>query len=269
MTRNLFFIIALFLIICTQKDVQGQKKSVEKGKNPVLRVLTYNIHHGNPPSKPGLIDLDAIARVIIDSKADIVALQEVETGVNRSGKLDEAKLLGEKTGLHYQFFKAIDHDGGEYGIAMLSRYKFTDVKLVPLPQKITAEKRVMGYATIKVGKQQFIFANTHLDAMDTHQNRIVQMEHILTEFKNTALPVILCGDLNSDAGTAVINLLDTQFKRTCTENCGATFPEVNPTSTIDFIATKKIKWPLLEHKVIEDSYASDHRPVIAVFKTGK
>jgi hypothetical protein len=41
-----------------------------------LRVLTYNIHHCNPPSKEGLIDLDTIARVIAKQNPDLVALQE-------------------------------------------------------------------------------------------------------------------------------------------------------------------------------------------------
>lgn len=269
MTRTVSLFAALFLMLFSQIEVYGQKKSADKNSKQVLRIMTYNIHHANPPSKPDLIDLDAIARVIIDAKVDLVALQEVETGVNRSGKVDEAKMLAEKTGFNYHFFKAIDHDGGDYGIAILSRYKFKDATLVPLPQKITAEKRVLGYVTIKVGKQQFILANTHLDATKSHDNRNVQMEHILKEFEHTTLPVILCGDLNSVAGSEAINLLDSQFKRTCTENCGETVPQINPRRTIDFIATKNVKWPLLTHKVIEETYASDHRPVVAVFEIGK
>jgi endonuclease/exonuclease/phosphatase family metal-dependent hydrolase len=267
--NRITFIVSLFLLIGIQKEAQSQNKSADKSSKQLLRILTYNIHHGNPPSKPDLIDLDAIARVISESKADIVALQEVETGVNRSGGVNEAKILGEKTGLHYQFFKAIDHDGGDYGVAILSRYKFNDVKLVPLPQEIIAEKRVLGYLTVKIGKQQFIFANTHLDATRTHENRIVQMKSILKEFENVDLPVILCGDLNSVPGSETISLLDKQFKRTCVENCGFTSPQINPRNTIDFIATKNVKWTLLEHQVIEETYASDHRPVLATFNIGK
>lgn len=267
--NRITFIIAFFLLIGIRKEVEGQSKSPDKSSKQVLRVLTYNIHHGNPPSKPDLIDLDAIARVINESKADIVALQEVETGVNRSGGINEAKVLAEKTGLNYQFFKAIDHDGGDYGIAILSRYKFKDVKLVPLPQEIIAEKRVLGYLTVKIGKQHFVFANTHLDATKTQENRIVQMKGILKEFENMALPVILCGDLNSVPGSETIDLLDKQFKRTCIEACGHTSPQVNPRRTIDFIATKNVKWTLLEHRVIDETYASDHRPVLAVFNIAK
>jgi endonuclease/exonuclease/phosphatase family metal-dependent hydrolase len=267
--NRITFIISLFLQLYFLQNIQAQSKSADKNPTTVLRILCYNIHHANPPSKPELIDLDAIARVINNAKPDVVALQEVETGVNRSGGVDEAKILAEKTGLNYHFFKAIDYDGGDYGIAILSRCKIKSAKLVPLPQEITAEKRVLGYATIKVGKQKFILANTHLDATKTHENRIVQMKAILKEFEDATLPVILCGDLNSVAGTEVINLLDKQFKRTCVENCPGTIPVINPKRTIDFIATKNVKWPLLEYKVIEEAYASDHRPVFAVFNLGK
>lgn len=124
--------------------------------------------------------------MITASKADIVALQEVETGVSRSGGANEAKILAEKTGFQYHFFKAIDYDGGDYGIAILSRYPLKEIRLVPLPQQITAEKRILGYATIKVGKQKIIFANTHLDASRTDENRLVQMQSILKEFEHAA-----------------------------------------------------------------------------------
>lgn len=268
MNRVLLLIIIIFQI-SFQVNVQAQKKATDNNILKVLRIMTYNIHHGNPPSKPGVIDLDAIAKVINASKADIVALQEVEMGVNRSGGVNEAKILGEKTGLYYHFFKAIDHDGGDYGIALLSRYKIEDVKLIPLPQKTKAEDRVLGYATIKVGNQKIILANTHLDANDEDDNRNVQMERILKEFEHVSMPVILCGDLNSIAGSEAVNLLDRQFKRSCSGDCPATFPETNPKVTIDFIATKSVQWQLLKHEVIFDSYASDHRPVMATFNIGK
>lgn len=269
MTRTTFFLIALFLQLNFQPEGYAQTKPANKAIGKTLRIMSYNIHHANPPSKPDLIDLDAIARVITDSKADIIALQEVETGVNRSGKADEAKILAEKTGLHYHFFKAIDYDGGDYGIAILSRHKLKSAKLVPLPQQILAEKRILGYVTLKIDRQKIIFANTHLDASKTPENRIVQMQAILKEFESTNLPVILSGDLNSVAGSEVINLLDAQFKRTCIENCPGTSPQINPRRTIDFIATKNIKWPLLEYQVIAETYASDHRPVIATFNLAK
>src|SRR5690554_4929360 len=63
-----------------------------------LKVLSYNIHVGNPPGKPGVTDLKGIAKVINDSDADLVALQEVDVFTNRSGKnLDQATELARLT----------------------------------------------------------------------------------------------------------------------------------------------------------------------------
>ncbi len=261
------FIMLLSATLMFSGAGYGPHKPLQQTPDKMLRVMTYNIHHANPPSRPGFIDLDAIARVIVDSKADIVGLQEVENGARRSGIVNQTKLLAEKTGLHYyHFFKAIDYDGGDYGIAILSRYKLNDPELIRLPQNIKAEKRILAYAVIKVGKQSFIFANTHLDALQVHDNRIIQMQRIIEEFERMSLPVILVGDLNAVSGSEVINLLDAQFSRTCTKNCGRTVPQVMPWRTIDFIATKNLSWTLLKHNVIKETYASDHRPVIATFK---
>ena len=41
-----------------------------------IRVLTYNIHHGE--GMDGVIDLERIANVIRQTEADLVALQEVD-----------------------------------------------------------------------------------------------------------------------------------------------------------------------------------------------
>ena len=51
-----------------------------------LRVLTYNIHHGE--GTDGKLDLDRIARVIKAAEPDIVALQEVDQ------KIDDAVARG-------------------------------------------------------------------------------------------------------------------------------------------------------------------------------
>lgn len=260
--KKLLSAILLLLSFACQRKAAVQTTSATQE----LRVLCYNIHHANPPGKTGFIDIDAIARVIRDTHPDIVALQEVDRNTKRSGHIDEAKELAEKTGLQYQFFKAIDHDGGEYGLAILSRFPLTNTKLIPLPQAIKAEDRILALATLKVNGQNIIFANTHLDATRTHENRILQMKEILKTVEQEKLPIILCGDLNSVAGSETINLLDTQFKRTCIDNCAGTVPQNTPTRTIDFIATRNADWTLLKYEVIPETYASDHRPVLAVFK---
>lgn len=268
MKKIWFALIALILFSCHRKTV-SQGNAAGSSSQTTLRVLCYNIHHANPPAKEGLIDIDAIARVINEAKPDLVALQEVDKHTKRSGNIDEAKVIAEKTGLKYHFFKAIDHDGGEYGLAILSRFDIKDQDLTPLPQQVKAEERILACITVTVEKQEIVFANTHLDATRAPENRVVQMQEILKRFEQEKRPVILCGDLNSVAASEPINLLDTRFKRTCLTGCAGTVPQDTPRRTIDYIATSHLTWPLLSYDVIAETYASDHRPVIAVFKTGK
>ena len=52
-----------------------------------LKIMTYNIHHANPPSKEkdSTIDLKAVAAVINAARPDLVALQEIDVNNGRAG----------------------------------------------------------------------------------------------------------------------------------------------------------------------------------------
>ncbi len=237
----------------------------EAGKT--LKVMTYNIHHANPPSKTGLIDLDAVAAVIKNENPDLVGLQEVDRFTKRSGSIDEAKLLAEKTGLYYQFFKAIDYDGGEYGVAILSKFPISNGMQVALPHAIKAEERTLSYVSITLPNQmQLTFANTHLDATRSDSNRVVQMKRMLEVLAPKKEATIIVGDLNCESTTKPIILLDEKFTRSCINGCAPTIPQNVPTKTIDYIALRNAKWIVKEHRVIPELYASDHRPVVVVYQ---
>ena len=63
-----------------------------------LRVLTYNIHHGE--GVDGKIDLERIAAVIKSVEPHIVAVQEVDQGTARTARVDQPAELARLTGLH-------------------------------------------------------------------------------------------------------------------------------------------------------------------------
>lgn len=238
----------------------------EKGAK--IKVLSYNIHHCNPPSKAkeGLIDIPAVAKVIKESKADLVALQEVDVNTERSGKgVHEARELARLTGMHFFFVKTIDHQGGDYGIAVLSRFPILDSVSYKLPMKEGAggEPRGLAVITVKLkGGKKMLFASTHFDLKAA--NKPLQAEEINRIFRDQSLPVVLAGDFNSVPESDAIVLLDTEFRRSCKENCGFTIPEINPTRTIDYIMFRKPEQvEVLSHRVISEPYASDHLPVMA------
>ena len=256
---------------CAKKTVQGSGARATASAADGLKVLCYNIHHANPPSKPDFIDVAAIAQVIKQQDPHLVALQEVDVRTTRSGTtLHQAEELGRLTGMKAYFAKAIDYGGGEYGVAILSRFPMEQMTNTPLPtaEGTNGERRTLATAVIHIpGGKKIVFAVTHLDAQRGDTNRVLQITKIVEVIKGYTLPVILAGDLNAVPGTTTINILDSHFTRTCITGCPSTVPVVNPSRTIDFIAyAPRENFSVLQHRVIPETYASDHLPVFAQFQ---
>src|SRR6186997_642124 len=75
-----------------------------------LRVLTYNIHHGE--GTDGIVDLPRLAHIVKSVQPDLVALQEVDLGTERASGVDQLHVLAQLTGMRAQFGKAMDYAGG-------------------------------------------------------------------------------------------------------------------------------------------------------------
>lgn len=269
MRLNYFFALILggVLISCSPRN----NPATATGSSPAgsIKFMTYNVHHCNPPSKPGVIDVDAIAGVIRKENPDIVALQEIDVNTRRSGNINEAALLSQKTGYHsFHFSKSIDHEGGDYGIMILSKYPLSDMETHKLPTDPATggEPRVLSLATAQLpdGKKIRV-ASVHLD-FHGKTNGPLQMREVNRVLAKESLPVIIGGDFNATESSETIQLLDQAFSRTC-KHCAFTIEEGNEKQAIDFIAYKPgTAFSVRSHRVIEEDYASDHRPVQAELK---
>jgi len=91
-----------------------------------IRVMTYNIHVGVGMDKK--LDLPRIAAVIKDQRADLVGLQEVDRGVERTQRMDEIAELAKLTHMDYAFAFNLKYQGGQYGVAILSRAGLDEVR---------------------------------------------------------------------------------------------------------------------------------------------
>lgn len=257
--KSIIPIFLLFFFTIFGTDTFAQKADT-------LTIVSYNIHHGNPPAKPDVIDLDAIANVIAEHKPDLVALQEVDVNIKRSGNINQAEYLAKKLNMHFYFAKAIDHDGGDYGVAVLSKFPIEE------PNKLTfsriesrkAEDRVLATVTVKLKSGKKIkFSSTHLDHVKNEDLRLIQVAEIIKQAEKETLPFIVAGDFNAKPTSKTIQLLDASFTRTC-YNCGFTIPVVKPKETIDFITFKKNeKLEVIKHEVIQEHLASDHLPIVS------
>tara|TARA_B100000953_G_scaffold113308_3_gene93306 strand:- start:4985 stop:5812 length:828 start_codon:yes stop_codon:yes gene_type:complete len=257
--KSAFLILLFFNVI--------YKAHSQKLVRSEVIVLSYNIHHANPPSQSEVINLDTIATIIKNSKADIVGLQEVDIYTERSGKkLHMAKVLAEKAGFEYWYFsKSINFQGGEYGTAILSKFPLSDTITTKLPNPKNAEPRTLSLANIHINpKLEIKIANTHLDYTDA-SNNLAQVSAIRKILSSEDKPVIITGDFNVVPESSSMNQLLEIFSSSCTDVCDFTSSAQQPESTIDYILYKSNTIDVLEHKVLKETFASDHFPVKARF----
>jgi len=229
----------------------------------IVRVLTYNIHHGE--GTDGRFDLDRLAAVISSCEPDLVALQEVDRNTGRSGGVDQPTVLSTATGLGATFGPAMEYDGGEYGEAVLHRAAPIDATTHALPHSPGLEPRAALAARFEAGGAAVTFVGTHLDHTSDPADRLAQARALVELFADDG-PCILAGDLNAEIGSAPMNALLERFSDTCAAG-EQTFPSATPERRIDYVlVTPPERWRVLERHVIAEEVASDHRPLLVVLE---
>lgn len=220
-----------------------------------LRLMTYNIRHG--AGMDDVLDLDRQAEIIRQAMPDVVGVQEVDSFVRRSNRIDEAGYLGQKLGMYATFGPAIPLTGGKYGVAILSKEQPLSVSNTPLPGE---EKRTLLVCEF----ENYVFATTHLDLNE--DNRLASLSIILEEAARWDKPFFICGDWNDTPTSTLIKTMKKNFaflNYIMDSATAYTFPANKPSSTIDYIASYgKVVKAIRTRKVINEPVASDHRPVI-------
>jgi len=253
-TRRLIIsvIIGLALTVLTG----CQTGSVKPQTPGTLRVLTYNIHHGEAMDKK--FDYERLAKVINDLSPDIVALQEVDVGTERASGVDQAALLGKLCRMHHTFGQAMPYQGGQYGEAVLSRFPIEKVLVHPLPYQFEQEPRAALEVRISpAGLGPVAFVGTHLCHQKV-ENRLQQTQRLSYLFsKQEGGPVILAGDFNARPGSEPMKVL---------LDAGWT-DAVAPHSVIDYVLVRSCDpWKVKEVSVVNEPIVSDHNPVLVVLQ---
>lgn len=209
---------------------------------------SYNIKHGADAT----FHMELIGKNITEKKLDIVGLQEVDQKVTRSLRIDTMKLLSEATGYkYYAFFKAIPLQGGEYGVAILSKYPILETELYML-ESGSNEQRVLGRAAIDIEGETVQFFVTHLsyESLSLRQTQFEQVKDILSSFDN----FVLTGDFNT-ADFKEFEVLKDAALVNNSEYSVPTFPK--RMSAIDNIVYSKNCWSFDKPMTVTDSF-SDH-----------
>ena len=232
------------------------------GADTSLTIMTYNIHHGR--GLDGEVDLERLAQVIRAEDPDVVCLQEVDRGMDRTDGLDMPAFFAAALDMEVVYQTNLRIGEGEYGNATLSRYPITDHEDWSLPGPEEAEPRGCLKTTIDVNGVAVHVLNTHMGLDE--EERKAQAGSILDRMPDG--PVILAGDVNEETGAPAINAFLEVFQDTFTQHTGDveyTFRADDPRRRIDYIlATPHLD--VLSSRVIaseEAQIASDHLPYVA------
>ena len=229
-----------------------------------LRVLTYNIHHGE--GTDGKFDLDRIAKLIVAQEPDLVALQEIDVKTTRASGVDQAAELAKLTGMHYAFGRFMKYDGGEYGQMVLSKYPILSEENLKLPDG--NEPRAAMIVEVKPPQftKSLFFVGNHLYANE--EQRLAQARTLEKRFKDINAPVILAGDFNSKPTSPPMRVLEEAgWIDPTLDSDDHTFPSDTPRIEIDYVLHRpQTAFSFVSSKVIDEPVASDHRPVLTVLK---
>lgn len=231
-----------------------------------LRVISYNIHHGE--GMDGKLDLERIAKVILSEKPDLVAIQEVDQKTKRTGNVDQPAELARLTKMNVVFGANIELQGGHYGNAVLSRFPITKHQNHLLPNVDNGEQRGVLATEIAVPQLDgsLLLLATHFDHRVNDKERVQSAASILALVAEESRPSMLLGDLNDEIGSDSLQLLDTEWKRTNATPL-PTIPVGEPKRQIDFILCQpKNSWRVIETRVLNESIASDHRAIFSVLE---
>ncbi|MDO5316630.1 MAG: endonuclease/exonuclease/phosphatase family protein [bacterium] len=222
---------------------------VSLGQNQQLQIMSYNVRHC--AGMDMVVDYDRTAAVITQQQPDVIAIQELDSMTGRSGHHDQLSELAIRTGYHQVFGAAIDFDGGQYGVGILTREMPLSTKHIPLPGE---EPRLLLVVELK----DFVIACTHLDLNDAQ--RLASVPLIVEEAQRWQKPFLLAGDWNDSPNSELLEAMTQYFTVLSGEE--ATYPADEPTECIDYVATFNGRAEAIESHVIDEPEASDHRPLV-------
>lgn len=239
------------------------------------RILTYNVHRCVGADRR--LDVGRIADVIASLQPDIVALQELDVGRLRTGKVDQAHEIAQRLKMAVHFHAAMKVEEELYGDAILTTYPEHLVQVGPLPgygRIPQLEPRGALWIAVEIEGKQVQIINTHLGLVPREQQ--LQAACLAgpawLDHPKCVGPTILLGDFNATPTSVVyrtlIGRLQGARRLAPSKRPTSTFPSALPVVRIDHLFVSP------EIRVTDLSApfnpltraASDHLPLVMDFE---
>jgi len=240
-----------------------------------IKILTFNILHGERADKPSTPNLAELANLLIQIQPEVIALQEVDSMTLRSRAIygepiDFIRNLSRETGYKGYFARAMEYDSGAYGEGLLVK-KGSKYHTINLPNPAGGEPRAIAWVKAELKTlEEFYFGATHL-CHEFEANRIAQLDSIISYADSLDKPVIWVGDLNFTPDSPEYRSIPNHWKEAGAEagDLQNTYGTPEAGARIDYIWYDSRKFELVEYKVLTHITFSDHYPVWAVLRMKK
>ncbi|MDF2714060.1 MAG: hypothetical protein K0R28_985 [Paenibacillus sp.] len=271
-------VAAMITLLSTSLFLSSCSSQEEVLVNEVdIKVMSYNIHSGIGEDND--YDIDRIANVIRESKAEVIGLQEVDVHwASRSRLEHEVRQLAHKLEMNSFFAPIYDlppklegEPNRQFGVAILSKYPILDAKNREMTRLSTqipnpAPEPAPGLAEVLLdvrGVRVKVYS-AHLDFRPEAAIRSIQVKEMLEVMSENEYEKIVLGDFNAKTSNPELAPLFSTFYDTWAHSRsepGFTFPARKPNRKIDHILVSRgIRTKSAD---IVETLASDHRPIVA------
>lgn len=231
-----------------------------------MRIVTYNIHKAR--GMDGRTSIKRIADVLLELKADIIALQEIFSACD--SKMGQVETLASVLDMHPAFGCTRHHRGEPYGNAILTRFPILRSEEMDI-SRVRRERRGCVRADLKTPRGTLHVFNIHMGTSyfeRRHQVRSFFSSKQLHE--QLEGPRLLVGDFNEWIRGLTTRMLSEKFESLNMElhvRRRRTYPGFLPLLHLDHIYFERPlhveKAELVRTRLAK--VASDHLPLVATF----
>jgi len=166
----------------------------------LVRIATWNMSAGR------LSSLSEVQEQLASIDADAIVLQEVDLGVVRTSSVDQPRVLAEALDMDYAFAASLEFDGGDFGLAVLSRLPFSAVRRRSLDSEGGYEPRIVLDVNLCVGSHVLRLIDVHADFVP--EVNVRNLDDIATMLGSKAeVPTVVAGDFNANEQTQGVRAL--------------------------------------------------------------
>jgi endonuclease/exonuclease/phosphatase family metal-dependent hydrolase len=186
--------------------------------------------------------------------------------VRRSGGVAQADSLGSALGMFPAFGAFMPYQGGEYGLALLSRFPISRQTVLRLPDGNEPRVALAAELVIPPRADTVVAIVVHFDWVEDDVFRYPQAQVVAAALDTIRHPVILLGDFNDDPASRTLALFRARAQELAKPvEDHFTSSSTKPEQEIDYIFLRGgARWIPLRGEVITEPLASDHRPVVGL-----